>query len=227
MYCGRNRRGVWDRDAVRRLSRDDSVDYSLRRSFGPLIGTEIRQTDPVLLQQELLRRPPPFIGFGEIKSQAGMNPGLHQLIEGLFDIGERTPRNQNIQYPRVGLAWYLRNNMVRYMVAQPNPDPRLSRRIWQGNIGRISPVPASVTAGARTPQEVIDREAGWREQQVRNLIQRVSGQDFRALSYPHYGPDLQPSSRSIGIVGRNLVLGADDFDTLDEAIDEAVEDMFA
>lgn len=83
---------------------------------------------------------------------------------------------------------------------------------------------------ARTRQQRAARATAageWREQQVRNLVQRISGQAFRALPPAHDGPDLQPSSRSIGILGRNLVLRADDFDTLDQAVDEAVEDMFA
>jgi hypothetical protein len=226
MCCGRCRRRVWDRDAMRRLSSGDEVDYGLRRSFGALTGAEIRQVDPARLRQELLRRPPPSIGFGEVKSQAGMNQGLHQIMEGLHDIAHTIPAGQGIQYPRVGLAWYLPNNMVRYMVAQPNVDPRLSRRIWQGNIGRIRPVPASVTAGARTPQQVIDREAAWREQQVRNLLHSVTGQPFRSLPIGHRGHDLQPlpvTSTLPAVLGRNFVLGGNRFDALDEAIDEALE----
>ena len=226
MCCGRCRRRVWDRDAMRRLSSGDGVDYGLRRSFGDLTGAEIRQVDPARLRQELLRRPPPSIGFGEVKSQAGMNQGLHQIMEGLNDIARRTPMGQNIQYPRVGLAWYLPNNIVRYMVAQPNVDPRLGRRVWQGNIGRIGPVPASVIAGARTRQEVIDREAAWREQQVRNLVHSVTGQPFRSLPIGHRGHDLQPlpvTSTLPAILGRNLVVGGNRFDALDDAIDEALE----
>lgn len=229
MCCGRCRRRIWDRDAVRRLTGGDSVDYGLRRSFGPLIGAEIRQPDPERLRQELLRRPPPSIGLGEVKSQAGMNQGLHQIMEGLNDIARRTPMSQNIQYPRVGLAWYLPNNMVRYMVAQPHVDPRLSRRIWQGNIGRIRPVPAAVTAGATTAQQVIDREAAWREQQVRNLIHGVTGQPFRSLPIGHRGHDLQPlpvTSTLSAVLGRNFVLGGNRFDALDDTIDEALESAY-
>lgn len=235
MCCGRCRAGLScaadrssrarARSAVRALSRDTGVDHGLRRSFGDLTTPEIRQADPGLLSRLLLRRPPPHIGFGEVKSQAGLNQGLHQLQEGLNDVARRTPMDRSVVYPRVGLAWYLPNGLVRYMVAQPNVDPRLSRRVWQGNLGRIGPVPASVLQGARSAQDVLDREAHWREQQVRNLVHSVTGQPFRSLPQGHRGHDLQPlptGSTIPGILGR-IVVGANRFDdAIDAAIDAAL-----
>lgn len=239
MCCGRCRAGrscaadrssrVRARLAVRAPTRETGIDHGLRRSFGDLTSREIRQEDPGRLRGLLLRRPPPHIGFGEVKSQAGLNQGLHQLQEGLNDVARGTPRDRSVVYPRVGLAWYLPSGLVRYMVAQPNIDPRLSRRVWQGNIGRIGPVPASVLQGARTAQEVLDREAHWREQQVRNLVHTVTGQPFRSLPMGHRGHDLQPlptGSTIPGILGR-IVIGASRFDAADDAIDAAIDEALA
>jgi len=217
------------RAAVRALARGTGVDHGLRRSFGDLTAREVRLEDPARLRELLLRRPPPHIGFGEVKSQAGLNQGLHQLQEGLNDVARRTPMDRSVAYPRVGLAWYLPSGLVRYMVAQPNIDPRLSRRVWQGNIGRIGPVPASVLQGARTPQEVLDREAHWREQQVRNLVQTVTGQPFRSLPPGHRGHDLQPlpTTSTIPAILGQLVIGARRFDDADDAIDAAIDEALA
>lgn len=216
-HCDRRYRARFRRtgDALRM---DDRIDYGLDASFGPLTAAEIRLRDATRLAQALRQAPPPAIAFGEVKSQAGMNEGLLQLRERLNRQARATPPNQPLPTANVGLAWYMpaapgQPNLVRYMVANAGGDPRQDRRLWQGNIGYIPPVPAGLVPAGSTPARARDLEAHWRENQVRLLLQRIGGQRFRPQPLGHGGADLVRRFDAF-----------DGADALDAAIDAALDD---
>lgn len=235
---GRTATKHWRSRIVDRFDVGDGIDYGLGASFGPLVVPEVRERDQARLAQ-LLRppqvRPPGFqpvlprIAFGEVKSQAGINEGLLQLRERLNRQARATPANRPLRNANVGLAWYMpaapgQPNLVRYMVANAGGDPRQDRRLWQGNLGYIPPVPTNLVPGGSTPAQARDLEAHWRENQVRLLLQRMSGQQFRPQPLNHGGADLVRRFDDYDGFDRGAF---DDVDALDAAIDAGLDSMLA
>lgn len=188
--------------ALRRLTRGDGADAAidLQRVFGPNVGHSSSGRN---WQQTLANNPPPPIGVGEIRTSAGQDVGALEL---LTRFAEMRRRNPGAQLPLGGLVTTTPTGLVRYTVADPNND----RIVWQGNLARLP--------------SISQVEPAQREREIRALLQRITGQRFRNLRYPHAGPDLVPSPvrpRPNRFDGFDDGDDADAYDAMD-ALDEAL-----